>query len=223
MLTAKGKNIEFTLPSAWFEVNIKQFVDLYPKRKTNEDGTIYLDPYETAKAFVSDLAAYHAAPAGDIDRMLNEWLPVLGPMPNWPALEVPFEVAGVRPPADIGLCTQLQVESARMIVNDAIEEEGEADYILLAVPMLAIFLYPLITGKPLTDTDAIAEVIPVVEALPVTEALPLSAFFLSSLASPKASGLMSFDIRYPSGPPKTLRMRWFRNWQHIRKRLSLRG
>lgn len=222
MLTAKGKNITFTLPSAWFEVTLKQYVDLYPKRKTDDEGNIRLDPYDAAKAFVSDITVYHAAPAGEIARMLEQWLPVLGPMPDWSKLELPYLVAGVRPPEEIGTCTQLQIESVKLIVDDMIEEEGAADYILLAIPMLAVLLYPLLTKKPLTDTDQIEAVIPIIEALPVTEALPLAAFFLSSLGILKPSGQMSFVISYPKAQRKGSLMAWFRSWRPTVSRLLFR-
>jgi len=217
MLTATTNLGSFTLPSAWFEITLKQFAALYEKRITDEEGKVSFNENDAAKSLVSDLNVYNQADASEIEYLLKEWLNTLGPMPDWLLEEAPYTIAGVRPPVEIGACTQLQVESAKMIVSDMIEEQNTVDYIVLAIPMIAIFLYPLITKKPLTDTDQIEEIIPIIEALPVTEGLPLAAFFLLNLHSLKRTMTLSFNVEYPKPSLKSRLMTKCRNWWSSRK------
>lgn len=217
MLIIKSKSGGFTLPSAWFEINLKQYTALYEKRLIDEEGEARFGRNDMAKILVSDPEAYAKADAGEIDHLVNEWLDTLGPMPNWLMEDPPYTVADVCPPAEIGACTQLQVESARMIISDMAEEQETVDYNELAIPLIAIFLYPLLTKKMLTDTDQIEEILPIVEAIPITEGLPLAAFFLLNLNSLKRTMSLSYHVEYPKLSRKDKLMKWFRNWRNSRK------
>ncbi|GAB3546360.1 hypothetical protein [Spirosoma fluminis] len=212
MLTVKAPNIVLTFPSRWEEVTLAQFATLHRTmlRETG-DETQFLFRW-ALEAFASDLHALHQMGAAEETQILSR-LTFLDTLPDFENLPVPQRIAGVTPPSELGACTLLQKWSVDEQIEE-LEEEGQVvNFITIALPLLSIYLYPLLTGKPLTATSQIEQIKEQIEGLPCTGALALSAFFLRSYKSTSTSGKTSFSISPTPTPKKTWLGRWFPNWK----------
>ena len=216
MFQVKTPTSEFTLPSGWPEVTLSQYLNLFDKQVIDDDGQPSYQVADVLYVLASDAALLEQLTSADQELLLQQ-LTFMGQQPDFSQLTGSVEVNGVRLPTDFRNGTLLQKWTIEQVVRDSSNEGKSANFISIAVPVLTIYLYPILTGKPLTDASQVDEVLAQVEALPVTSALPLSAFFLDRLTTQLLRGatvgtLLPVTRSLPW--PQRLRMNWnrFRYW-----------
>lgn len=203
----KPANVEFTLPTNWGEVTLKQFITL--QKAVAVDGSF--TPRSALEAFTSDINGLHAMKAADEARIIDA-LPFLTDMPDFLTVPVPTQVLGVTPPTELGSCTLFQKWCIQELLTE-LEADGEpTDFVSLAATVVSVYLYPLLTGQPLRRMSQLDEIADRINALPCTQALPLSAFFLRNWKKSTSSGTNSLIIQYPSTPANRSLVTRFRNW-----------
>lgn len=210
MLTVKAPNIHFTTASDWDEVKLHQFIELDARRTLDEEGNAFYTFRDMLECFSSDVSQLHQLGAAEEAKLIKN-LPFLKKRPDFRTLPPPDTIAGVRPPDELGACSLLQKWSVEEVMKEFDEEEKAIDFVSIAPKLLAIYLYPLLTGKLLTQSSQADEIIEQIEELPVTKALPLSAFFLTNWNNLTSTGQTSYVISYPERQEKTSLIRWFRS------------
>lgn len=218
MLTVSIPSSQFTIPNRWEEVTLAQFSRMYslgtaPESQAEEGKIVRYSIQEVLKILVSDVDALLNIHAREEVSILNH-LSFLNQVPDFLSMPVPMTIAGVKPPTDLGSCSLLQKWTIDDLIRDTAEEGEAVNYITMAIWLLSVYLYPLLTGSKLTDRRQLKAVLKQVEDLPVTEALPLAAFFLSNYQRSTSSGQAIYSISYPNQPPKLWLKRWFQNWRH---------
>lgn len=215
MLTVTAPKFRLTFPSSWEEVTLLQFQQL-AAAEGNQRSVL--------RALCSDPDKLRLLPDETADIQILEQLPFLGTLPEnlftptyIPELKIDGKLLHV--PKDINLESLAQrwelddwIEELMATNDDAQESERQLDMSVCAVPLLSIYLSPLVSGQPFTDIEQAKAITPLVEVLPVTLALPLAAFFLSKKQRQTVSGKLSFSISYPEQARKSWPLRWFRSW-----------
>jgi len=217
MLTVKvtALNLKITFPNSWEEVTLRQFLNLHERVRINDEGEPYYLIKDALECFASDLAGLHQLGAHE-EAKIRLALKFLDNRPNFLKLTEPQRIAGVMPPRTLGNCNLKQKWTIDQLIEDWTEEGKAVDFMSLSVPLLSVYLYPKLTGKPFTDEDQIDEVLSIIEALPVTQALPLSAFFLRKLVNSTPSGLATSPSPSPNPPPSGWLMTLYRKWKRTR-------
>lgn len=208
MLTVTAATLEFELPSEWEEVTLRQFLDLEERKEYTDEGNPYYPIRTALECFCSDKTMLYQMEAAEEQR-LTDRLPFLREAPVFAELETPEPIAGVMPPKELGACTLLQKWTMEQYISEFDDEGKEITYLSLAVPVLSVYLYPLLTGKILLDAGQLEEIKEQIEALPVTQAVPLAAFFLSNYQSSTSSGVTTFRIKLKNQPPRNWLKRLF--------------
>ena len=192
---------QFDLPEFWHEVTLAQYLRIVAVTDTRT-----LRPY--LEILVADTEQLLACDAGVLTELYKkvEFLKTSADLLSW---RVPKTIGGITPPADINTCTINQYWSVEDWMVDAVEE-GEPDTMFSwFVPLLAIYLSPILTGKPYSGKDLAESVLAQIEALPASEAVPLAAFFLRSFMKLAPSGRVDSISLSPVARTKKWPWTWF--------------
>ncbi|WP_020597502.1 hypothetical protein [Spirosoma panaciterrae] len=217
MLTVTTPSSQFTIPTLWEEVTLGQFRQIYSLEtasaaSTDDQQTVRYSIQEVLKILASDADALLDVQAREEVVILSH-LSFLNQTPEFLSMPAPKRIAGVEPPSDLGSCTLRQKWMVDGLIQDMHEEGESVNYITMAIWLLSIYLYPLLTESKLTERKQLGLVLKQIESLPVTECLPLSAFFLSNYQRSTSTGQVSYSLSYPNRPPRPWLKRWYQNWR----------
>lgn len=173
----------FTIPTAWSEVTLGEFMQLKKLKPGDSIGLLNIltglsrevleraDLVDVERKIVPNLRFFE-------DEKID-----LGAIPCPSTITIEGRAYIV--PLDIRVKTFGQLVMLEQEVERSIKETG---YLVDAMPLaLAIYFYPIVTGKPFNGDEA-EEFVEVMLKTKVVEAYPVAAFFLTSLQRSKSTG-----------------------------------
>lgn len=219
MLHLSADGLSFTLPAAWHELSLGQFLAL-SDITTDADLLGILSGIDTTRL--------RALRTPDLSHLIATQLNYLTQDPDFDSLPVPTRLTinqtTITPPTNLGTQTTFGQKVDLDGIIQAMTEAGQpVTGTTTARAMLTIYLYPLVSGQPYDSPQQADSILPLIDALPVTEAIPLAAFFLTSWKQTMPSGRLSWQHRpRPKMPsPGRLRAWWRALIATIRTSLSL--
>ncbi|ARK09005.1 hypothetical protein A6C57_01020 [Fibrella sp. ES10-3-2-2] len=214
MLRARYAQQEVLFPTQWPEVTLAQFQALEPG--TSLLLTLASDPDQLLQlpdAALDDAVLPHLRFITDVPDF------ALLPVPDQFAVTLGEETRLISRPTDLGLATYGQKKTVQEELRRLLKAD-RYNYIDAALPLLGVYLYPELSGKPFVDIIDTKPYEPAILALPCTVALPLAAFFLRNYNALTHSGRVTYELVPEVVTTKRPWWRqpgqWFRSWRSTR-------
>ncbi|ARK10110.1 hypothetical protein A6C57_07015 [Fibrella sp. ES10-3-2-2] len=218
MLIARFADQQISFPTSWPEVTLRQILTI-----DSHSSIVF--------ALASDPVLLMQLPDPNADESILPHLQFTGDMPDFATLPLPDSLAltieedgkyierHIKRPVDIGL----EAYGQKITVDEELRRLRQADrlnYIDAALPLLSVYLYPQVSGKPFVDIIDTKPYESAILDLPCTVALPLAAFFLRKSNGSTTSGATIYE-RVTKAPTIVSRPwlrpgQWFRSWRFMR-------